>query len=133
MSDADVRATERPAAFVNPYEGDRSLSPAEQELLGEYARLAGTVRRVASLSSQLASSSTHASMLAELRVIERKMGLVLTLFKASVWAIVMQQEDAQEAQELDELELQYEQLPMPSDGVIYEESEPVDETQSTPE
>ena len=30
-------------------------------------------------------------MLDELRVVERKMGLVLTLFKASVWAIVMQQ------------------------------------------
>ena len=36
-------------------------------------------------------------MLDELRVVERKMGLVLTLFKASVWAIVMQQteEDAE--------------------------------------
>lgn len=34
------------AAFVNPYEGNKSLTPNERALLGEYARLAQTLRRV---------------------------------------------------------------------------------------
>lgn len=38
----------------------------------------------------------HTDMLHQLRAIEKKMGLVLTLFKASVWAIVMQQTDAED-------------------------------------
>lgn len=50
---------------------------------------------------QLSNSTHHDNTLRELRAIERKMGLVLTLFKASVWAIVMQQTDMEEA-ELDE-------------------------------
>ncbi|WFD19450.1 hypothetical protein MCAP1_001680 [Malassezia caprae] len=88
-------------AFQNPYEGHRALSSSEQELLGEYARLAATVHRVAALSVQLSNSTHHANTLRDLRAIERKMGLVLTLFKASVWAIVMQQTDMEEA-EMDE-------------------------------
>jgi len=93
-------------AFQNPYEGHRALSSGEQELLCEYARLASTVHRVrtllltqvAALSVQLSNSTHHANTLRELRAIERKMGLVLTLFKASVWAIVMQQTDMEEAE-----------------------------------
>lgn len=58
--------------------------------------------QVAQLSTELSSSTLHNHVLSELRAIERKMGLVLTLFKASVWAIVMQQSDAdEEAQELE--------------------------------
>ena len=58
--------------------------------------------QVAQLSTQLSSSTLYNHVLSELRAIERKMGLVLTLFKASVWAIVMQQSDAdEEAQELE--------------------------------
>lgn len=52
--------------------------------------------KVANLSTQLSSSALHTDVLNELRAIERKMGLVLTLFKASVWAIVMQQTDGEE-------------------------------------
>ena len=35
--------------YINPYAGHRSLTEHEQELLGEYARLADTVRRVSCL------------------------------------------------------------------------------------
>lgn len=35
-----------PEPFVNPYLGHRALTEQEQELLGEYARLAGTINRV---------------------------------------------------------------------------------------
>ena len=58
------------------------------------------LRQVATLSSQLGSNAIHADVLTELRAIERKMGLVLTLFKASVWAIVQEQTDAQEDADL---------------------------------
>lgn len=37
-----------PKPYINPYAGHRALSEHEQELLGEYARLADTVRRVSS-------------------------------------------------------------------------------------
>lgn len=84
--------------YINPYAGHRSLTEHEQELLGEYARLADTIRRVAALSTLLSSSSAHASLLTQLRVLERKMGLVLTLYKASVWATVQEQAEMAEAE-----------------------------------
>lgn len=42
-----------PKPYQNPYAGHRSLSEHEQELLGEYARLADTIRRVRFLSLSL--------------------------------------------------------------------------------
>ncbi|CBQ74008.1 conserved hypothetical protein [Sporisorium reilianum SRZ2] len=84
--------------YINPYAGHRALSDHEQELLGEYARLADTIRRVAALSTLLSSSTAHASLLTQLRVLERKMGLVLTLYKASVWATVQEQAEMAEAE-----------------------------------
>ncbi|WFD30262.1 hypothetical protein MSPP1_001279 [Malassezia sp. CBS 17886] len=100
-----MSATTAPC-FVNPYEGHRSLSRTEQQLLGEYARLAATLRRVTALSARVQASTSHSTTLHELRAVERKMGLVLTLFKASVWSIVMQQTDAEEDAEMDELQAQ---------------------------
>lgn len=41
-----------PATFVNPYAGHGLLSEKEQKVLGEYARLAATIKRV-SLSIEL--------------------------------------------------------------------------------
>lgn len=54
--------------------------------------------QVAALSTLLSSSSAHASLLTQLRVLERKMGLVLTLYKASVWATVQEQAEMAEAE-----------------------------------
>lgn len=144
---------EAPPRFVNPYAGHRALTPTQAELLGEYARLAATIKRVSvhashllrrgtscagsgewsalelgqtkdtwvgstlrhrmppslpfatqstdirstiqitSLSTVLSDANSHAAQLNSLRVLERKMGLVLTLFKASVWAIVVEQQE----------------------------------------
>lgn len=53
---------------------------------------------MAALSTLLSSSSAHASLLTQLRVLERKMGLVLTLYKASVWATVQEQAEMAEAE-----------------------------------
>ncbi|WFC97757.1 hypothetical protein MYAM1_000476 [Malassezia yamatoensis] len=115
MSDVAARENRSQTMFVNPYEGNRNLTPNEQVLLGEYAQLAQILRRVATLSSQLSASTAHADVLNDLRVVERKMGLVLTLFKASVWAIVMQQDDQE--LEWDQLENQYDNM------TIHEEDE----------
>ena len=71
----------------------RVLQPQCEGYVSHYADLS---LQVAVLSTQLSSSSLHTNVLNELRAIERKMGLVLTLFKASVWAIVMQQSDVQD-------------------------------------
>jgi len=37
------------------------------------------------------SEGPDQTLLAQLRVLERKMGLVLTLYKASVWAVINEQ------------------------------------------
>ncbi|PWN90050.1 hypothetical protein FA10DRAFT_301333 [Acaromyces ingoldii] len=91
-------------SFTNPYTGHRLLNSTEQEVLGEYARLAGTIKRISALSAPLSSSQMHQQLLTDLRVLERKMGLVLTLFKASVWALIQSQQDEMEAQQAREEE-----------------------------
>lgn len=85
---------------------------------GGYERQALT--QVAALSTQLSASTTHANVLNDLRIVERKMGLVLTLFKASVWAIVVQQSDDQDEAEWEELGEQYAHMAIP------EEDEPLE-------
>ena len=56
-------------------------------------------RQVTALSLKLSSSERHASQLTELRILERKMGLVLTLFKASVWSLIQTHQDEMEEEE----------------------------------
>lgn len=51
------------------------------------------------LSLNLSSSERHVSLLGDLRVLERKMGLVLTLFKASVWSLIQTHQDEMEEAE----------------------------------
>ncbi|KAE8211188.1 hypothetical protein CF327_g5035 [Tilletia walkeri] len=85
-------------ALQNPYANHPQLSPTEAALLFEYRKLAATMKRIQEISYPLASSVTHANLLHSLRVLERKMGLVLTLFKASVWALLVERQDAAEAE-----------------------------------
>lgn len=119
MTDAAGVSSALPADSVNPYAGHRLLSEKEQQVLGEYARLAATIKRVSmsiplvtrviilhprfakvsALSSNLSSSERHTSLLNDLRVLERKMGLVLTLFKASVWSLIQTHQDELEEEE----------------------------------
>ncbi|KAK4180334.1 putative dash complex subunit dad3 [Triangularia setosa] len=67
------------------------LTPTEQEVLEEYERLAGNMKKLASLLDSLASNPT-VEILDGLRELERKTSLVFTLLKASVYSIVLQQE-----------------------------------------
>ncbi|KAL9089999.1 MAG: hypothetical protein Q9165_005528 [Trypethelium subeluteriae] len=68
-----------------------TLSPLEQEVLDEYARLVGNLNNLsASLSTIAAQPSSE--ILDSLRGLERKTSLVFTLLKASVYSIVLQQQ-----------------------------------------
>ncbi|CAK3871421.1 DASH complex, subunit Dad3 [Lecanosticta acicola] len=70
---------------------EESLSPLEQEVLDEYARLVGNLDDLAALLADLASKPS-AEILDALRGLERKTTTVFTLLKASVYSIVLQQE-----------------------------------------
>ncbi|KAI0811219.1 DASH complex subunit Dad3-domain-containing protein [Irpex lacteus] len=75
---------------TNPYEGHPNLSELEAEVLWEYARLAQNVKELIAETRRL-SEAPDATLLNRLRALEMKMGLVLTLFKASVWAVINEQ------------------------------------------
>ncbi|GLB34800.1 putative DASH complex subunit Dad3 [Lyophyllum shimeji] len=75
---------------VNPYESHPSLTATEAEVLWEYAKLAQHVKLVTQ-KTRFISEEPDQMLLARLRVLEKKMGLVLTLFKASVWGVINEQ------------------------------------------
>ncbi|KAH9981155.1 DASH complex subunit Dad3-domain-containing protein [Lactifluus volemus] len=75
---------------VNPYENHPSLTQIEAEVLWEYAKLNQHVKDLV-LQTRALSNTPDETMLKRLRILERKMGLVLTLFKASVWGVVNEQ------------------------------------------
>jgi len=74
----------------NPYGSHPSLTTTEAEILWEYAKLAQHVKLVTQ-KTRLLSEEPDQMLLARLRVLEKKMGLVLTLFKASVWGVINEQ------------------------------------------
>ncbi|KAF2833339.1 hypothetical protein CC86DRAFT_399967 [Ophiobolus disseminans] len=78
-----------------PDPSDEMLSPLEQEILDEYARLLGNLNNMSSLLLDL-SNSPSAAILDGLRGLERKTSLVFTLLKASVYSIVLNQQVAGE-------------------------------------
>ncbi|KAF2216971.1 hypothetical protein CERZMDRAFT_9142, partial [Cercospora zeae-maydis SCOH1-5] len=67
------------------------LSPLEQEVLDEYAKLVGNLDDLANVLNDLAAKPS-AEILDSLRGLERKTTTVFTLLKASVYSIVLQQE-----------------------------------------
>ncbi|KAK3721370.1 hypothetical protein LTR37_003246 [Vermiconidia calcicola] len=72
-------------------DGEGELSPLEQEVLDEYAKLAGNLDNLSSILAELAANPS-AEILDALRGLERKTTTVFTLLKASVYSIVLQQE-----------------------------------------
>ncbi|GAA6043795.1 hypothetical protein JCM8097_007712 [Rhodosporidiobolus ruineniae] len=70
-----------------------AIARLEQQTLDEYAQVANNLDDVTAVVQRLASAQPH--LLQELRPLERKLGLVLTLFKASVWSLLRQREDQQ--------------------------------------
>ncbi|KAF8226786.1 hypothetical protein L208DRAFT_1393290 [Tricholoma matsutake] len=79
---------------ANPYESHPSLTTIEAEVLWEYAKLAQHIKLVTQ-KTRLLSEEPDQMLLARLRVLEKKMGLVLTLFKASVWGVINEQPAAE--------------------------------------
>ncbi|BFZ54278.1 hypothetical protein PYCC9005_001312 [Savitreella phatthalungensis] len=59
----------------------------EQQVLAEYRRLVENLTALNSKVSALAGTPAS-DLLDDLRAVERKTGLVFTLFKSSVWAIL---------------------------------------------
>lgn len=117
--------------LVNPYQSHASLTPVEAEILWEYAKLAQNLRMVCfnflarveeiiliaskvTQKTRLLHEEPDKHMLAKLRILEKKMGLVLTLvsttrfyltvilffifissqFKASVWGVINEQPES---------------------------------------
>ncbi|GAA5917393.1 hypothetical protein JCM6882_000843 [Rhodosporidiobolus microsporus] len=78
--------TEPPAAVD-------TIARLERQVLGEYAATARNLDDITATVQRL--SSAQPQVLAELRPLERKLGLILTLFKASVWSLLRQREDQQ--------------------------------------
>ena len=74
-----------------PDSSEESLTPLEQEVLDEYARLLGNLNTMSSLLLTL-SNAPSAAILDGLRGLERKTSLVFTLLKASVYSIVLNQQ-----------------------------------------
>ncbi|KAL7422981.1 hypothetical protein Q5752_002279 [Cryptotrichosporon argae] len=76
-------------ATVNPFATTAGLSPLEAEVLWEYAKLGDKIKRITNLAKQTADEP-NTGLEAELRALEPKMGLVLTLYKASVWGVIQE-------------------------------------------
>ncbi|KAJ3728521.1 DASH complex subunit Dad3-domain-containing protein [Lentinula raphanica] len=74
----------------NPYANHASLSPVEAEVLWEYAKLAQNVKLVTSKTRRLMNEPDQ-MLVSRLRSLETKMGLVMVLFKASVWNVINEQ------------------------------------------
>ncbi|WVR05301.1 hypothetical protein IAU60_002315 [Kwoniella sp. DSM 27419] len=91
---------------VNPYANNNQISPLEQEVLWEFAKLNDKVKRAAQLA-RLTADSPNESLLAELRSLEKRMGLVLTLFQASVWGVIVDSQAAEEARAHEQEAQQY--------------------------
>ncbi|KAF1915169.1 DASH complex subunit Dad3-domain-containing protein, partial [Ampelomyces quisqualis] len=85
--DKHFSASQTPGADTDK----ETLSPLEQEVLDEYARLLGNLNNMSALLVEL-SNHPSAAMLDGLRGLERKTSLVFTLLKASVYSIVLNQQ-----------------------------------------
>lgn len=84
-----------PILEENPYAGHPELSTLESDVLWEYAKMATLVKQLANATRNLAGDPSN-DLLAKLRIVERQMGLVLTLFKASVWSTIVSAEAEQD-------------------------------------
>ncbi|TFK54672.1 hypothetical protein OE88DRAFT_1673790 [Heliocybe sulcata] len=81
---------------LNPYDGHPGLTQLEADVLWEYAKLNQNIRDLIVRTRQL-SEGPDQDLLERLRVLERKMGMVMTLFKVSAWGVINEQPAADEA------------------------------------
>ncbi|KAM0715835.1 hypothetical protein Q7P37_008349 [Cladosporium fusiforme] len=72
-------------------EHEPELSPTEQAVLDEYAKLVGNLDNLSEILAELAANPSL-EILDSLRGLERKTATVFTLLKASVYSILLQHE-----------------------------------------
>ncbi|KAL1678626.1 hypothetical protein EV122DRAFT_175764, partial [Schizophyllum commune] len=65
---------------TNPYANHPSLTPTESEVLWEYAKLARRMKEV-QIMKELTHEQDQAALIGQLRVLEKKMGFVMTLVR----------------------------------------------------
>ncbi|PVI08415.1 hypothetical protein DM02DRAFT_665763 [Periconia macrospinosa] len=87
-NDANASAAASAAGGGEVDADNETLTPLEQEVLDEYARLLGNLNHMSTLLADLAANPS-AEILDALRGLERKTSLVFTLLKASVYSIVL--------------------------------------------
>ncbi|KNZ61523.1 hypothetical protein VP01_1389g4 [Puccinia sorghi] len=68
----------------------QSTQKLEAEVIDEYGRMVELLDRMSNSAHELSSLPPY--LLEGLLPLERKMGLVLTLFKASVWSVLVQKQ-----------------------------------------
>jgi len=68
-----------------------SITPLEQEVLDEYARLLKNMNQLSETLGTLSKGPITIEIAEGLRLLERKVASVYTLMKASVYSIVLQQ------------------------------------------
>ncbi|KAL1691316.1 DASH complex subunit Dad3-domain-containing protein [Schizophyllum commune] len=73
---------------TNPYANHPSLTPTESEVLWEYAKLARRMKEITDIMKELTHEQDQAALIGQLRVLEKKMGFVMTLFRASAWGVI---------------------------------------------
>lgn len=95
MDENEDNTTDNPSTFLNLNHGggggDGSISPLEQDVLDEYARLARNMKTLNTNLQTLASGPVTLEIADGLRLLEQKVASVYTLMKASVYSIVLQQ------------------------------------------
>ncbi|KAI1307329.1 hypothetical protein EDD11_004515 [Mortierella claussenii] len=72
---------------------------SSKELLGEYSKLASKLEHI-NVTLQEMNAVDIAQLIDKMRIVERKMGLVYTLFKSSVYAVTVQEQEQEQEQEL---------------------------------
>ncbi|EOR01790.1 hypothetical protein E3P92_03218 [Wallemia ichthyophaga] len=70
---------------------ENNVSELENAVLMEYTQIAQTMKRFNHVCKEL-SQNPNEQLLLQLRHLEQKMGLVLTLYKASVWSVIMDEQ-----------------------------------------
>ncbi|KAL7415856.1 DASH complex subunit Dad3-domain-containing protein [Mrakia frigida] len=91
----------------NPYASNPAFSSLESQVLWEYAKLSKHLKTLKNLKNQ--PLQPHEQLLATLRNLEKQMGLVLTLYKASVWATIVDTEQEMNADREEEASRRYQQ------------------------
>jgi len=89
---------------ANPYDGHPGLSQTESEVLWEYAKLSQHLKALIAETREL-SNAPDETLVPTLRTLETKVGLVLTLFKASVWGVINEQPAVSTSYEADSMDM----------------------------